>query len=81
MAWGSACSNCGREDCSWVQGDDCEGRSATRAQPAPADVVERLIARVEDCQRDCPAGHNNLSGRLTAIRETLVALTLSGGGS
>jgi len=28
MTWGSACSNCGREDCSWVRGDDCEGRAA-----------------------------------------------------
>lgn len=38
------------------------------------EVLISLIRKLEACQRDCPAGHNNLSGRLTAIRETLVAL-------
>lgn len=29
MTWGTHCSQCGREDCSWTCGDACEGRLRT----------------------------------------------------
>lgn len=38
MTWGSDCHQCGRLSCSWVYGDECEGR----ANPSLVDARDEF---------------------------------------
>lgn len=33
MTWGSGCPQCGRDDCTWTLGKDCEGQHRRREKP------------------------------------------------
>lgn len=45
MTWGSQCSMCGLEDCSWVDGGRCEGRERLAREPDIAAWAYREIMR------------------------------------
>lgn len=72
MTWGSDCHQCGREDCSWVYGDYCEGR--IKALSADRD---RLLVKSERLQVDVEYQTNkakNLEAKIDRLRKDNVRL-------
>lgn len=48
MTWGTHCSMCGREDCSWADGERCEGREKASDAISQPSVQQTAREAFED---------------------------------